>query len=55
LYNIVKKYKEKEKKPGEKTDILKDYWPALLGLGAAGLGFWPRISELIGPANPPKK
>jgi hypothetical protein len=53
LYNIVKKYKEK--KEGKKTELLKDYWPALLGLGAAGLGFWPRISGFLGSDNPPKK
>jgi hypothetical protein len=40
LYDLLRKRK---KAPGESSNVLADYWPTILGLSAAGLGFAPRI------------
>jgi hypothetical protein len=40
LYDLLRKRK---KAPGEASNVLADYWPTILGLAAAGLGFAPRI------------
>jgi hypothetical protein len=40
LYDLLRKRK---KAPGESSNVLADYWPTILGLAAAGLGFAPRI------------
>jgi hypothetical protein len=40
LYDLLRKRK---KEPGEASNVLADYWPTILGLSAAGLGFAPRI------------